>query len=69
MHAGDVYAEIEVMKMVMTLSVAETGTIHYVKRAGVVLAAGSLIAKLELDGGSKVQKVRLPLINRLVLIL
>ncbi|KAF6025259.1 hypothetical protein EB796_016427 [Bugula neritina] len=54
--AGSTYAEIEVMKMVMELKVTESGIIHYVKRAGAVLATGSLIAKLELDDINKVQK-------------
>jgi len=38
-------------------SVYEYFSIHYVKRAGAVLATGSLIAKLELDDINKVQKV------------
>jgi len=37
--------------------VYEYFSIHYVKRAGAVLATGSLIAKLELDDINKVQKV------------
>ncbi|XP_067945833.1 acetyl-CoA carboxylase-like [Watersipora subatra] len=56
--AGSVYAEIEVMKMVMELKVAETGILRYVKRAGAVLAAGSLIARLVLDDSSKAHKAK-----------
>ena len=42
--AGQTYAEIEVMKMVMTLTSPITGQIHYVKRPGSVLESGSTIA-------------------------
>ena len=48
------YAEMEVMKMVMTLTASVSGTITYVKRAGAVLESGSVIAKLELDDPTKV---------------
>ncbi|XP_044738438.1 acetyl-CoA carboxylase isoform X3 [Chrysoperla carnea] len=46
---GQAYAEIEVMKMVMTLTSSETGKVNYVKRPGAVLDAGDIIANLELD--------------------
>uniref|UniRef100_A0A4W4HB32 acetyl-CoA carboxylase n=1 Tax=Electrophorus electricus TaxID=8005 RepID=A0A4W4HB32_ELEEL len=59
MFAGQCYAEIEVMKMVMTLTAGESGCIHYVKRAGAVLEPGCIIAKLQLDDPSRVQQVRL----------
>uniref|UniRef100_A0A671PIP9 acetyl-CoA carboxylase n=1 Tax=Sinocyclocheilus anshuiensis TaxID=1608454 RepID=A0A671PIP9_9TELE len=49
LFAGQCYAEIEVMKMVMTLTASESGCIHYVKRAGAVLEPGCIIAKLQLD--------------------
>ncbi|KAJ8978777.1 hypothetical protein NQ317_015501 [Molorchus minor] len=48
-NKGQAYAEIEVMKMVMTLTANESGIVTYVKRPGAVLDAGSLIATLELD--------------------
>ncbi|XP_043827164.1 acetyl-CoA carboxylase 2 isoform X2 [Dromiciops gliroides] len=51
--AGNTYAEMEVMKMIMTLSVQEDGRIYYVKRPGAVLQAGCAIARLELDDPSK----------------
>ena len=38
--AGDVFAEIEVMKMVMELRATESGCVHYSKRPGAVLDAG-----------------------------
>jgi acetyl-CoA carboxylase/biotin carboxylase 1 len=56
---GQAYAEIEVMKMVMTLTASESGTVFYVKRPGAVLEAGSIIASLELDDPSLVTKASL----------
>jgi acetyl-CoA carboxylase/biotin carboxylase 1 len=46
------------MKMVMTLTVSEAGSVFYVKRPGAVLDAGSLIAHLELDDASLVTKAQ-----------
>ena len=57
--SGDVYAEIEVMKMVMELRVAESGCVHYIKRPGATLDPGSTIAKLQLDDPSRVQTATL----------
>ncbi|XP_043910511.1 acetyl-CoA carboxylase 1 isoform X2 [Protopterus annectens] len=57
--AGQCYAEIEVMKMVMTLTASVSGCIHYVKRAGAVLDPGCVIAKLQLDDPSRVQQAEL----------
>ncbi|NXP82489.1 ACAC carboxylase, partial [Ramphastos sulfuratus] len=57
--AGQCYAEIEVMKMVMTLTAVESGCIHYVKRPGAVLDPGCVIAKLQLDDPSRVQQAEL----------
>lgn len=56
-NAGESYAEIEVMKMVMELKVTEQGTIHYVKRNGCTLEAGSIVARLTLDDPSQIQRV------------
>uniref|UniRef100_A0A3B4B461 Uncharacterized protein n=1 Tax=Periophthalmus magnuspinnatus TaxID=409849 RepID=A0A3B4B461_9GOBI len=56
---GQCYAEIEVMKMVMTLTASESGCIHYVKRAGAALEPGCVIAKLQLDDPSRVQQAEL----------
>ncbi|XP_039771055.1 acetyl-CoA carboxylase 2 isoform X2 [Ornithorhynchus anatinus] len=52
--AGNSFAEIEVMKMIMTLNVQESGRVYYVKRPGAVLEAGCSVARLELDDPSKV---------------
>ncbi|XP_075709617.1 acetyl-CoA carboxylase 1 isoform X2 [Rhinoderma darwinii] len=57
--SGQCYAEIEVMKMVMTLTAMESGCIHYVKRPGAVLEPGCIIAKLQLDDPSRVQQADL----------
>ncbi|XP_047684163.1 acetyl-CoA carboxylase 2 isoform X1 [Prionailurus viverrinus] len=54
-EAGSSYAEMEVMKMIMTLNVQESGRVKYIKRAGAVLEAGCVVAKLELDDPSKVR--------------
>lgn len=51
---GEAYAEIEVMKMVMTLSACENGIILFERRPGAVLETGSVIANIELDDGSLV---------------
>ncbi|XP_076162670.1 acetyl-CoA carboxylase isoform X2 [Ptiloglossa arizonensis] len=56
--AGQAYAEIEVMKMVMTVTASEAGNILYVKRPGAILEAGTLIAHLQLDDPSLVIKAQ-----------
>lgn len=53
--AGSPFVEIEVMKMIMTLTVSESGCIHYIKRSGAVLGAGTVIARLALDDPSRVK--------------
>ncbi|XP_076855025.1 acetyl-CoA carboxylase isoform X2 [Brachyhypopomus gauderio] len=57
--SGHPYAEIEVMKMVMTLVVQESGCIHFVKRPGAVLEAGCVVARMDLDDPSTVHPVLL----------
>ncbi|XP_023857626.1 acetyl-CoA carboxylase 2-like isoform X2 [Salvelinus sp. IW2-2015] len=57
--AGNSYAEIEVMKMVMTLTVVESGCVHYVKRHGAVLAPGCVVARMDLDNPSSIHPVEL----------
>lgn len=49
--------------MVMTLTAAESGCIHYVKRAGAALEPGCVIAKLQLDDPSRVQQVMFVCLN------
>ncbi|XP_066148844.1 acetyl-CoA carboxylase isoform X1 [Euwallacea fornicatus] len=55
-NKGQTYAEIEVMKMVMTLTSAEAGIVTYAKRPGAVLEGGSVLATLELDDPNLVTK-------------
>ncbi|XP_015253885.1 PREDICTED: acetyl-CoA carboxylase-like isoform X2 [Cyprinodon variegatus] len=57
--AGEPYAEIEVMKMVMTLTVQQSGCIHFVKRPGAVLEPGCVMASMDLDDPSSIHKVEL----------
>lgn len=57
--AGQAYAEIEVMKMVMTLTTQESGILQHVKRTGAVLEAGSILARLQLDDPSRVHRAEL----------
>lgn len=52
------YAEIEVMKKILTLTVQESGTISFVRRSGDVLDAGSLFGHIELDDASIVPKIQ-----------
>uniref|UniRef100_UPI00358EE22F acetyl-CoA carboxylase-like isoform X2 n=1 Tax=Myxine glutinosa TaxID=7769 RepID=UPI00358EE22F len=57
--ASQCYAEMEVMKMVMNLMVNESGCVHFVKRPGVALEAGCVIARLQLDDPSCVLQTNL----------
>lgn len=57
-NPGQAYAEIEVMKMVMTVTASEAGSVFYVKRPGAILEAGALIAHLELDDPTLVTKAQ-----------
>ena len=56
---GDGYAEIEVMKMVTTLSVKESGCINFVKRPGAILENGTCIARIDLDDASQCTRAEL----------
>ncbi|KAM3610281.1 uncharacterized protein V6R79_001760 [Siganus canaliculatus] len=56
---GETYAEIEVMKMVMTLTVQVSGCVHFVKRPGAVLEPGCVVAHMDLDDPSSVLRVEL----------
>jgi len=58
-YSGQAYAEIEVMKMVMTLTTQESGVVHHIKRSGAVLEAGSILAKLDLDDPTRVHRAEL----------
>lgn len=56
---GQPYAEIEVMKMVMTLTSLESGTVTFLKRQGAVLEGGSIIGSMELEDPSLVTRAQL----------
>ncbi|XP_077869541.1 acetyl-CoA carboxylase-like, partial [Saccoglossus kowalevskii] len=56
--AGQSYAEIEVMKMCMSLTINENGCLMYVKRPGAVFEQGSIIANLNLDDPTRVNKAQ-----------
>lgn len=58
-EAGQSYAEIEVMKMIMSLTSQESGTVTLSKRPGAVLEAGAILARLELDDPSLVRRAEL----------
>lgn len=49
LNAGEVYAEIEVMKMIMPLIASEAGHVQFVKQAGVTVDPGAIIGILSLD--------------------
>ena len=55
---GQVYAEIEVMKMIMELRATVAGIVQHVKRTGSILEVGAIIARLQVDDDSLVQKVQ-----------
>nr|XP_035941869.1 LOW QUALITY PROTEIN: acetyl-CoA carboxylase 2 [Halichoerus grypus] len=57
-EAGSSYANMEVMKMIMTLNVQESGRVKYIKRPGAMLEAGCVVARLELDDPSKVHPAK-----------
>ena len=57
MQAGAVYAEIEVMKMLMELRANVSGVLRQQKRNGAVLELGAIIGRLEVDDENLVQKV------------
>eukprot|EP00118_Oscarella_pearsei_P019122 m.200500 g.200500 ORF g.200500 m.200500 type:complete len:446 (+) comp39591_c0_seq27:2006-3343(+) len=56
--SGDPYCDIEVMKSVITLSVSESGCVHYVKYPGAILDAGTVVARLDLDDPTKIKRAK-----------
>lgn len=56
--ASQPYAEIEVMKMVMTLHVQHSGCIRFLKRPGTVLEPGCIVALMDLDDPSCIHQVK-----------
>lgn len=56
-EAGEPYIEVEAMKMIMTMKAEESGKIAHALSPGSVIAAGDLLASLELKDPSKVKKI------------
>ncbi|KAF8757828.1 Acetyl-CoA carboxylase, central region [Rhizoctonia solani] len=57
-RAGEPYAEIEVMKMLMQLIASEDGTVMFVKQPGVSLEPGDIIGILTLDDPARVKHAK-----------
>ena len=55
--SGEPYVEVEAMKMIMVMKATETGKITHALLPGSVIAAGDLLASLELKDPSKVKKI------------
>lgn len=55
---GEPFVELEAMKMIMSLRATSAGKIHQTLRAGAVVAAGELLATLDLADPSAVQMVK-----------
>jgi acetyl-CoA carboxylase/biotin carboxylase 1 len=53
--AGEAYAEIEVMKMILPVTASESGIAQFMKQPGQTLAAGELLGILTLDDPTKVK--------------
>ena len=53
--AGDAYAEIEVMKMIMAVTASESGIAQFMKQPGQTVASGELLGILTLDDPTKVK--------------
>ena len=56
-EADTPYIEVEAMKMIMTMKTRESGKIAHALSPGTVIAAGDLLASLELNDPSKVKKI------------
>jgi len=56
-QAGEPYVEVEAMKMIMPIKATESGKITHNLSPGSVIAAGDLLASLELKDPSKVKKI------------
>mmetsp|Transcript_4601 Transcript_4601/g.13903 ORF Transcript_4601/g.13903 Transcript_4601/m.13903 type:complete len:2305 (+) Transcript_4601:192-7106(+) len=56
---GTPYAELEVMKMYLSLTAPEAGIVKLAKSAGSVVSIGDVLARLELEDPSKVRRTSL----------
>lgn len=57
-NRGDAFAEVEAMKMIMSLRAGEEGTIRHNVAAGAVIETGDLLAKLDLKDPSKANLIK-----------
>ncbi|CAM9330367.1 unnamed protein product [Chrysoparadoxa australica] len=55
--SGDAFVEVEAMKMIMPLKATESGSIKHELSPGSIIAAGDLLASLQLKDPSKVKKI------------
>ncbi len=53
--AGEAYAEVEVMKMILPVTASESGIAQFMKQPGQTLSAGELLGILTLDDPTKVK--------------
>ncbi|KAJ3342820.1 acetyl-coenzyme-A carboxylase [Gonapodya sp. JEL0774] len=58
LNKGDNFAEIEVMKMIMSLPATSSGIVTLTKQPGQAIAAGDVLANLQLDDPSAVQSAK-----------
>jgi acetyl-CoA carboxylase/biotin carboxylase 1 len=56
--AGEAYAEVEVMKMIMPLVAQEDGLVNLIKQPGATIEAGDILGILELDDPSRVKHAK-----------
>ncbi|KAI0990137.1 hypothetical protein GJ496_009866 [Pomphorhynchus laevis] len=59
LDVGDIYAEMEVMKLVITLYCQIRGRITFIRQPGSVVEMGSVLAKLDLSDSSQPKEIRL----------
>lgn len=56
--AGEAFAEVEVMKMIMPLLAQEDGIVNLIKQPGATLEAGDILGILQLDDPSRVKHAK-----------
>lgn len=57
-RAGEAFAEVEVMKMIMPLVALEDGLVQLIKQPGATLEAGDILGILQLDDPSRVKHAK-----------
>jgi len=56
-RAGQAYVELEAMKMIMPVKASASGKVTHTRGVGSIVSAGDLLASLELEDASSVQKI------------